>query len=427
MVKELSERGAQARGRIRSLDEPEALRAWREQAWERFEELPAPRYERSDLSRRRVDAFAPEPPERAGDWEALAAPFIGSGDEHPLLVFADGRLVLARSLDGLAGSGVRFMSLREAARVSPELVKEHLGRAVPAGADKWLALNAALWRDGAFVHAPKGADPGAPLQIVCVTTGAGSGSFWRHLVIAEEGSRLAVLETYAAPADLGDEFFVGVTEVSVGARATVKAGAVSDLPRRATSVAVRRAVVAEGGDMRWVVGEMGDGYTVAEVGSHLAGEGSRSESSAIALGTGRSHLDLTARMIHSGRFSESGTSARGVMQGRADAVYRGVTEIRKGAGGANGQQTEKLLMLSPQSRADAIPMLLIDENDVKCGHAASVGQIDENQMFYLMSRGVSESAAKRMIVWGFIDPVLAELPADAVRAAVERLLERKMA
>lgn len=390
-----------------------------------YGELPAPRYERSDVSRRNLEAFAVRSAEAPGDWRTLAEPFMGADDTHPLLVVADGHVVYERALDLHASQGVVFTSLRRAARQHEELVRRHLGRAVGAD-DRLFALNGALWRDGVFLYLPRGVVVKEPLQFICVTTGAGFGTFPRNLIVAQAESGCTFLDAYTAPADLADELHVGVTEAVVGEHARVKLGTVSEFPRRSTTVVRRRALLARGAEAHWVIGEVGDGFTVSEFGSELLGDGSRSTSHAIAIGNGRAHMDITARMVHTGRFSESDTSARGVMQGRATAVYRGLTQIKKGASGANGQQVEKLLMLSPQSRADAIPMLLIDENDVKCGHAASVGQIDEDQLFYLMSRGISEMEAKRMIVWGFLDPVLAELPTDAVRAAALRAVERKM-
>ncbi len=391
----------------------------------RSEALPVPKYERSDLARRNLAAYSVAGPERAGDWRALAEPFIGADDGHPLLVIADGHVVLTRGLEGLSGQGVVFTSLRGAVREHADLTRS-LGTVVPSD-DRLLALNAALWRDGAFVFVPKGVRMERPLQLVHVTTTAGHGTFPRNLIVAEADSQVTFLDAYASAGDLPDELCVAVTEVTVGRGARVKAGTVQDFSRSVTSVAVRRAAVDAAGEMDWVTGETGDGFGIVEFGSELDGEGGRSSAHAIAIGTGRAHLDLTARMVHAGRHTTSDISARGVMQDRANAVYRGLTVIKKDAHDANGSQTEKLLMLSPKSRAVAIPMLLIDENDVKCGHAASVGQINPDQLFYLMSRGVSERAAKRMIVWGFIDPVLAELPIDAVRTAMEKVVERKLA
>lgn len=425
-IKQESKLGAEIQAQFAANGDPAYLVAWRGEAAERYEDLPMPKYERSDIGKRKLDAFRAQGPERPGDmWESLAQPYLSP--QGPLLVVADGAVVMARGLDAFRDQGVVFSELREAARAHPEIVKTWLGEVVGSGEDKLLALQAGLWRSGAFVYVPKGVVVDVPLQFVSVTTAGGYGTFVRHLIVVEELGEVTFTDAYTGDRELADELCVSVTEVIAQDGARVRIGTVHDLPRKATHVAARRAKVDRNADVQWVLGEIGDSYTVGEFGSVLEGDGSRSTGHTVALGSGRARMDLTARMIHKGRFSESDTIARGVMQGRATAVYRGVTQILKGAGGANGQQAERLLMLSPESRADAIPMLLIDENDVKCGHAASVGQISEDQLFYLMSRGVSEVDAKRMIVRGFLEPIVSELPIEAVRKAVEAVIERKMA
>ncbi len=429
ILKEASVPSLDAETYFSALQEPSFALEFRRRALAHYTEQPLARFEKSDLSRRNVHAFRAVPKTNgdSSSWRGVAESHMNAQDQHPLIVIADGSVVHVSGVEQLSAQGVIFCSLREAVHKHPNLVQKHLGTVVPSDENNLIALQSALWRDGVFLYAPKNAQLVQPVQLLVVTTHGGYGTFVRNLIVADAGSQVSFLDSYVAPSTLEDELQVGVTEVIVGDGAKVKIGTVQDFPRKATNVLVRRAKVLRSGQMNWVVGEVGDGYTVAEFGSLLEGEGSVSTSHTIALGAGRAHMDLTSRMVHIGRFSESDTTARGVMQGKANAVYRGLTHILKGASGANGQQSEKLLMLSGDSRADAIPMLLIDENDVKCGHAASVGQINEDQLFYLMSRGISEASAKRLIVWGFVDPVLAELPIDIVRKAMENVLERKMA
>lgn len=426
-VMQLSPLSQAAETWFRALGEPSGLLEQRAQALTAYAALPVPKYEKSDLRKRKLDAFMAAPEGEPGaQWRTLAEPYMDDESNAPLLVFADGDLVIARGLASLEEQGVQFLPLRDAICAYPTEVLSRLHTAVPYTENQLLALGAGLWRAGVYVRTPQGVVCEHPLHVLHVATQGGQGAFVHNLIVAEAMSQVTVLETYLASADLTDNLHVGVTEVFVGAGARVKDGIVQDLPRSVTHIVVRRALVERDATMEWVLGELGDGYSVSEVGSRLIGQGSRSTSHAVALGSGRAHADMTARMVHEAKFSESDTTARGVMQGKANGVYRGITHILKGAGGSNGQQSEKLLMMSPGSRADAIPMLLIDENDVKCGHAASVGQINEEQLFYLMSRGISEIEAKRMVVWGFLDPVLAELPLASIRKTVERVLERKM-
>ncbi|KUO94988.1 Fe-S cluster assembly protein SufD [Ferroacidibacillus organovorans] len=408
----------------RNASEPEGIARLRANAFTQYEFLPTPKFERSNLANRSLDAFRLEAPLAPGAWEALADGMIGEDDAHPLIVLVDGHVMKTR---GLTADGVIVTDMKSALVKHPELVEKHIGKVVASNENQLIALNTALFRNGAFVYLPRNAALTQPIQLIAVTTQGGYGSFTRNLIIAEEMSQVTFLDAYLTPADLAEDLHVGVTEVVAMQGAVVRVGTIEEFSKDTTGIVLRRANVERNANVQWVLGEIGDGYSVVEFGSRLLGDGSSSTSHAIALGSGRSHMDITSKMVHIGKFSESDTTARGVMQDQANAVYRGVTQIKKGASGANGQQAEKLLMLSPESRADAIPMLLIDENDVKCGHAASVGQINEDQLFYLMSRGLSEATAKRMIVWGFIDPVLAELPLDGVRRAVEMILERKLA
>lgn len=407
----------------RDASESEGIARFRATAFAQYETLPVPTFERSNLVHRSLSAFRVESAPAPGAWEALAAEMIGAGDEHPLIVLVDGHVAKTR---GLTSSGVIVTDLKTALMEHTALVERYLGTVVSMDENQLIALNTALFRNGAFVYLPRNAVLAQPIQLIAVTTQGGYGTFPRNLIIAEEQSQVTFLDAYLTEADISEDLHVGVTEVVAKQGASVRVGTIHEFSKDTTGIVLRRASVARSANVQWVLGEIGDGYSVVEFGSRLVGEGSSSTSHAIALGSGRSHMDITSKMVHIGKFSESDTTARGVMQDQANAVYRGVTQILKGASGANGQQAEKLLMLSPESRADAIPMLLIDENDVKCGHAASVGQINEDQLFYLMSRGLSEATAKRMIVWGFIDPVLAELPLDGVRRAVESVLERKL-
>lgn len=399
-----------------------SLYEFRERAYKEYQELPEPHFERSDFANRLYDfSFAPVKPPQ--DWRDDVEAIVDLAGEQPVLVFVDGHLEYTHGLN-LIPAGVTVKSLRSAA--DDEAVIQRLGSVIPVAENKWTALQSACWQDGLYLHIARNTSFSGVIQVVHLTTQKGRGSFPRSLVVAEEGSQVSVLDLHLARPEVEEELHFGVTEIIAAADSRVSFGSIQDFPKHTTNYWLQRANVDQNARVDFVVGEMGDGYTVGEFGSSLLGAGSVSTGHAVVLGTGKAHLDLTAKMVHIGKFSESDTSTRGVMLGKADAICRGVTHIQKGASGANGEQTEKLLMLSPKSRADAIPILLIDENDVKCGHAASVGQISEEQLFYLMSRGISKADAKRMIVWGFLDPVLAALPVERVRNAVETILERKM-
>jgi Fe-S cluster assembly protein SufD len=160
--------------------------------------------------------------------------------------------------------------------------------------------------------------------------------------------------------------------------------------------------------------------------SILKGKGSESDAKVICVGTEEQKLNLTTRAVHFGKSSNSDMITRAVMRDGSTAIINGITKIEKGATGANGQQTEKVLMLSPKARGDANPILLIDEDDVKAGHAASVGQVNPEQVHYLMSRGITKDEAQRLIIYGFLAPVVSQIPIINIREQLQRLVERKL-
>ncbi|MBE3551482.1 MAG: Fe-S cluster assembly protein SufD [Kyrpidia tusciae] len=428
------ERLAQERG------EPAWLREWRLESWDRYTRLPTPKLERSDLGKRsfeekwRMEADVGAAlqsgnstlgvaedqlagPDGDGRAEA-AATAVFSGPGRP-------RIHLQASLDD---RGVYVADLSTAAREREEVVRRTLGSLVSPGENRWTALQSACWNAGLFVYVPKGVRVEAPVLISYRWEDPGNPIFPRVLAVVEEGASLTLVETWSGT-ELGQEgaSTAVVDEYLVEANGELRVATLQDLPREVTGFLTRRGRTARDARLDWAIGEMGEAYLVAEYGTTLEGPGSRSEAKVVAVGTGRQHLDLTLHMVHRGRFTVSDILARGVALDRSDLVFRAVTGIEKGAVGTDGHQAEGLLLLSPKARANAIPMLLIDENDVKADHAASVGKINAEQMYYLMSRGIPEDEAKRLIVRGFLDPVIDRLPLADVKGWMERLVERKMA
>jgi Fe-S cluster assembly protein SufD len=188
----------------------------------------------------------------------------------------------------------------------------------------------------------------------------------------------------------------------------------------------RRAVADNDASIEWIVGEMNDGNVMSDTTTILKGNGSTSDAKVICVGTGEQKMNITTRAVHFGKSSTSNMITRAVMRDEATAIINGITKIEKGATKANGVQTERVLMLSPKSRGDANPILLIDEDDVKAGHAASVGQVNPEQVYYLMSRGISRDEALRLVIYGFLAPVIAEIPIGNVQDQLQSTVERKL-
>lgn len=405
--------------------EPDWLRKMRAGAWEIFQAAPSPKLEKTDLRDRSWDIgpYADEPGSPSEEAEALVGELAGQAYVH----VRNGVAVAVHLPEALAAQGVVMTDLHTAVRDHADLVKAHLGTVVKPDEGKWAALNAALWHGGIFVYVPRNVVVDTPVHFVYEETGQAAGGAPRALVVADEHSALSYVEVFLTAGSQPDKVHTGVTEVIAKTGAKVTAAAVGGYRKGPANFSVRRAHIGNDASVDWVFADIGDGFSVVLLESDLAGDGSASTVQGIGIGTGRQHLDLTASVLHHGRYSTSDIQLHGAMKDRANAIYRSSTHIFKGAVGAGSEQHDRMLMLDKRARADAIPMLLIDENDVqRCGHAASVGRIDQNQVYYLMSRGIPRPEATKMIIWGYLEPTVQRIPSEVVRTHLVRRIDREL-
>ena len=411
-----------------SAGEPDWLKNQREAAWECYAALPSPRLEKSDLTKRGWE-FGPFPEEvshpQAEDTKELSA----SLQDGPAIVVRDGLLDSVSNLDDLSSQGIIFSDLATAIRTHGDLVEKYLGTVVQTTDAKWTALNSSLWRGGVFLYVPRHVKVEQPFHFIYEESAEGKGAFPRVLIIAEEDSEVAYVETYITNGERSSGLVhSAVLEVVAKADAKVTVVSLTQFSKGPTNYSVRKALLGKDAKVNWIVGDVGDGYTVATVETLLKGNGSNATAKYLGIGGGRQHMDLTTSMVHSGRYSLSDIVMNGVLLEKAVSIFRSSTQIIRGAAGASSEQYDRMLMLSGTSRADAIPMLLIDEHDVqRCGHAASVGQIDPMQVYYLMSRGISELTAMKMIVWGYLHPTIDAIPSAPVRDWMIRCIDRELA
>lgn len=432
----------------RRLGEPEWLLRKRLQAWQTFLDtpLPGPRDEawrRTPLGGVRLEGFlafaeptgrqAPgedgRPAANAADGGVASAADSGVAGraEAGLLVQRDSLVVHRQLADEAADGGVVFTDLGTAAREHPELFQRHfMTELVPPGENCFTALHAALWSGGAFLLVPAGVEVTAPLRYDLLVERSGLGVFDHVLVLAGAGSRVTLVQSLASGAPGGPALHCGVVEVVAGEGAEVRFCSLQRWSAATDSFAVRRALVGRGARVDWVAGEFGGRLARAEVQSLLYGEGCRSRTTVAYFGSGTQHLDVGAGAVHAAPGTESGIVARGAVAGRARAVYRGLGHILRGARGARMDQRQRALLLGPQARADSIPSLLIEENDVEAGHGAAAAPVDGDQLFYLMSRGLPAAAARRLLVRGFFQPLLAGLDLPALRPLLDRELEERL-
>ncbi|MFC9774182.1 Fe-S cluster assembly protein SufD [Paenibacillus chitinolyticus] len=326
----------------------------------------------------------------------------------------------------LRKQGVILTDLETAARQYPELVKPYFMQAVQAEENLLTAQHAAHWSGGAFIYVPAGVHVETPLQTLFYVDESDTLFMPHVLVVAEERSSVTLVEHTMSSSDKCETVNQAVMEVFVGEGATVNVVSLHQLESDSIDLTYRRAIVEQDGRVNWLIGEMNWGKSMSDTVSILKGEGAGSDLKSILVGSGRQTMNITARTIHIGKNSPSDMVIRAVMREQSTAILNGITKIEKGASGANGQQTEKVLMLHPDARGDANPILLIDEDDVKAGHAASVGQVNPEQLYYMMSRGISRVEAERLIVYGFLAPVVDEVPLEGVAAQMQALVEQKL-
>ncbi|MED4130291.1 MULTISPECIES: Fe-S cluster assembly protein SufD [Shouchella] len=344
---------------------------------------------------------------------------------NSLIVQDNASTVYQTSAPELNEKGVIFKDLATAFVENGDLVKKYLfSEAVGQDENKLTAMNAALMTGGVFIYVPKNVHVEVPLQALYASSRENGGLFNHVLLVAEDNSSVTYVENYAAYGD-GIKVANVVAEVYVGAGARVSFGGVDTLATGTTTYIVRRGHVERDGRIEWALGQMNDGDTVADNTTYLVGDGSFADAKLVTIGTGQQKQNFTTLIKHYGKHSEGYILKHGVMTGRALGIFNGISKIEKAATKSHGEQTERVLMLGERARGDANPILLIDEDDVTAGHAASVGRIDPLQMFYLMSRGISRVEAERLVIHGFLEPVVSQLPVESVRKQMRSVIERK--
>ncbi|WP_322923009.1 Fe-S cluster assembly protein SufD [Paenibacillus campi] len=356
--------------------------------------------------------------------EAIRA-LVKEEEATNLIVQKDSGAVYSSLSDELKAQGVIFTDLETAAREHSDLVQAHLSTVVKNDENQLTALSAALWTGGAFLYVPKNVEVSVPLQAVFLTENADATFAPRVLVVADVNSSVTYVDNYISTGD-GDRLHNGIVEVIAKPGAKVRFATVHQLGLGTTDMSYRRAVTENDASIEWIIGEMNDGNTVTDTSTVLKGNGSTSDAKVIAVGSGSQRLNYTTRAIHFGKDSTSQMTTRAVMREEANAIINGITKIEHGATRSNGEQAEKVLMLSPKARGDANPILLIDEDDVMAGHAASVGQVNPEQVHYLMSRGISRAQAERLIIYGFLAPVVSDIPLEQLQVRLQELVERKV-
>jgi len=327
----------------------------------------------------------------------------------------------------LVDKGVIFTDIFTAVKEHGSLVQQYFMKdAVKVDEHRLTALHAALVNGGAFLYIPKNVTVEEPIQAVYLHDDAEANLFNHVLVVADESSSVTYVENYISTMDEVSSVFNIITEVILKDNAQVKVGAVDTLASGITTYSIRRGVTGRNASIDWALGLMNNGDTIYDNTTNLIGDGSNCDTKTVVVGTGNQTQNFTTQVVHFGKNTDGQILKHGVMKDNTTSIFNGIGKIEHGATKANAEQTSRVLMLSEGARGDANPILLIDEDDVTAGHAASVGRVDPLQLYYLMSRGISKREAERLVIHGFLAPVVNALPIEGVKKQLTEVIERKV-
>lgn len=326
----------------------------------------------------------------------------------------------------LIDQGVIYTDLATAIREHSDLLANYYFKTTPIEKHQLTAVNAALVNGGSFLYVPKNVVISEPIQAVYYQDTPSAGLVAHTIVVAEQSSSVTFVESYLSDDSASDGVANIVNEVVVGENAQVKFGAVDEFSDQFVTYVSRQAEVAKDGRIQWALGQMNDGNTLSENATNLEGDGAAADIKAVSIGSGSQKQNFDNYVRHVGKATKSQLLVRAAQKDASNSIFNARTKIEHGASGADGEQTQRVLMLSDEARGDANPILLIDEYDVIAGHAASVGRVDPDQLYYLMSRGIKQETAEKLIVEGFLAPIVDLLPIEGVRAQLATLIERKV-
>ncbi|WP_335999552.1 Fe-S cluster assembly protein SufD [Halorientalis halophila] len=333
-------------------------------------------------------------------------------------------LEMAQEKDRVDAEGVDVLSWSDALDQHGDLIEEQFGSVVDPQRDYLTALSTALFSAGTVVYVPEGVDA----EDVKIRTRMNSRALFNYtLVIAEESSSVTILERQETGDDAeGERYYSGVVEAVAGENATVQYGALQNLDEETYNFQVKRGHTGQYGQVNWIEGNIGSRLTKTSVETRLLGDSSESKIVGAFFGHEDQHFDLASRVWHEAEHTTADLITRGVLDDHARSVYEGVQDVGREAWDTNSYQRENTLMLSDESEADASPKLIINNHDTEASHSATVGQVDEQDMFYMTSRAIPAQVAENMLVEGFFEPVLSEVAVDEFREDLAGLIAKRL-
>jgi Fe-S cluster assembly protein SufB len=419
-------------------NEPEWMRERRLKALEYFRARPLPQWggNLNEIDFENMYYYIRPTEKQATSWEDLPADIKNTWDrlgipeaEKKYLAGVgaqyESEVVYHKLKQELEDQGVLFLDMDSGLREHEDLVKEYFGTIIPANDNKFAALNSAVWSGGSFIYVPPGVKVEMPLQAYFRINAENMGQFERTLIIVDEGAYVHYVEGCTAPIYTTDSLHSAVVEIVVKAGGRCRYTTIQNWSQNVYNLVTKRAVAYENATMEWVDGNLGSKLTMKYPAIWLMGEGAHGEVLSIAFAGDGQHQDAGGKCVHVAPNTSSVITSKSISKDGGRASYRGLLEVAKGAHGSKSKVVCDALILDEDSRTDTYPYIRIDENNVDIGHEATVSKIGEEQLFYLMSRGLSEAEAAAMIVSGFVEPITKELPLEYA-VEMNRLIQLQM-
>ncbi len=419
--------------------EPDWMLQRRLKALSIFDKKPMPNWG-SDLSGIHFDNikyFVRSTEKQAATWDDLPADIKNTYDklgipeaEKQRLVSGvaaqyESEVVYHQINEELEKQGVIFMDTDTALKEHPEIFQEYFGSVIPSGDNKFSALNTAVWSGGSFIYVPKGVHVEIPLQAYFRINTENMGQFERTLIIVDEGAYVHYVEGCTAPIYSSDSLHSAVVEIIVKKGGRCRYTTIQNWSNNVYNLVTKRAKAEAGATMEWVDGNIGSKVTMKYPAVWLTGEYAKGEVLSIAFAGEGQHQDAGAKMLHLAPHTSSTIISKSVARGGGRTSYRGLVQVNKGAHHSASTVKCDALLVDDISRSDTYPYVDVREDDVSMGHEATVSKVSEDQLFYLMSRGMSEDEAMAMVVRGFVEPIARELPMEYA-LELNRLIELQM-
>jgi Fe-S cluster assembly protein SufB len=419
-------------------DEPAWMRKFRHKSLDYFNARPMPTWggNLAEIDLENIFYYIKPTETQADSWEDLPADIKDTWDklgipeaEKKYLAGVgaqyESEVVYHKLQDELTRQGVIFLDTDTALREHEDLFKQYFGTIIPQNDNKFAALNSAVWSGGSFIYVPKGVRIELPLQAYFRINAENMGQFERTLILVDEGAYVHYVEGCTAPIYSTDSLHSAVVEIVVKKGGRCRYTTIQNWSNNVYNLVTKRAVAEQDATMEWVDGNLGSKLTMKYPAIWLTGERAHGEVLSIAFAGKGQHQDAGGKCVHVAPKTTSVITSKSISKDGGRAGYRGLLEVAKGATGSKSKVVCDALILDDESRSDTYPYIKIEEDEVDIGHEATVSKIGEEQLFYLMSRGLSESEASAMIVSGFVEPITKELPLEYA-VEMNRLIQLQM-